>query len=303
MIRVLALLLGLAILPAHAETIEIGTTSGAESSPLFLAASEGIFARHGLDVRPVIIPLMPNLPAAILSGSIQIGSMVSTTYLQAASNGLDLVVISGGSVTSPTAQNVALLAGSQSGIKSPQDLVGRKVGMPGLGAFQHVTLRWWLTQKGVDWHRINFVETTFPTMRDLLKSGQVDAVAAIDPFARGIVESGAGNVVAYFLKDVPGGKPSVLYAATRDWAVAHPEQRAAFRAAITEAIAIIRTDPDRARRALGTYVKLPAPVLAATDLGAYDPNITAQGLSWWVIVMRDQGLVGDAIDPATLILN
>jgi NitT/TauT family transport system substrate-binding protein len=287
--------------PASLAPLQVATTSGAESSPLFLATQEGMFSRRGLSVTPVILPLMPNLPAAVLSGSVQIGSMVATTFLQAAGNGLDLVAVSGGSVTSQSASNIALIAGSKSGIHSAQDLVGRKVGMPGLGAFMHVSLRYWLTQKGVDWRRVNFIETTFPSMRDLLKAGTVDAVGAIDPFARSIVDSGAGTVVSYFLQEIPGGKPSVLYAATRDWATAHPAELAAFRAGIQEAIGVIREQPDRARQALGAYVKLPPAVLATTDLGVYDPELTAEGMAWWIDVMKAQEMVGDQMDVAGLI--
>lgn len=289
------------VVPARAEVLKAGSTSGAESTPLFLAVQEGIFARHGLDVEVVIVPLMPNLPAAVLSDSLQVGSMVSTTFLQAAVNGVDLVTISGGSVTSPQADNIALLVAPQSGIRTPLELVGRKVGMPGLGAFMHVTLRWWLNQKGVDWHQVDFVETTFPTMRDLLRAGTVDAVGAIDPFARGIVDSGAGEILARFQRDMPAGKPSVLYAARREWVAAHPAQVAAFREAVREAIGIVGSDPARGRRALGAYVKLPPEVLATTSLGVYDPVVTPDGLGWWLEVMKAQDMVGEAVDPAGLI--
>ena len=304
--RIAASLLWLALFlapAARAETIQAGTTAGSESAPLFVAAHEGIFARHGLDIQPLIIALMPNLPASLVSNSIGIAGMVSTTFLQAVSGGLDLVVISGGSVTSPTAQNIALIAGSNTNIRSAQDLIGRRVGMPGLGAFMHVTLRWWLTQKGIDWHKIEFTEVTFPTMRDLLRSGQVDAVGAIDPFARGIVDSSAGRVVAYFLKDVPAGEPSVIYVATRAWAQAHATQLPAFREAIEQAIDVIRADPARGRAAVGAYIKLPPQVLATTELGTYDPAITPAGLSWWVDVMRAQDLISEPLDTTHLILR
>lgn len=287
---------------AHAEPIAAGTTAAAEGAPLFVAAHEGIFSRHGLDIRPQIIPLMPNLPASLVSGSVGIGAMVTTTFLQAVSGGLDLVVISGGSVTSPAARNVALIARSNSGIQTAQDLIGHRVGMPGLGAFMHVTLRWWLTQQGIDWHKIEFTEVTFPSMRDVLRSGQVDAVGAIDPFARSIVDSGAGKVVAYFLKDVPAGEPSVIYVSTRAWANAHAAHLPAFRTSIKEAIDVIRADPDRGREAVGAYIKLPPKILASTELGTYDPAITAAGLSWWVDVMRAQELINEPLDTAHLIL-
>jgi len=126
--------------------LAIGSSAGAESTPIFVAAEEGIFAKHGLDTNITLIPLMPNLPAAVLSNSVQIGFMTATTFLQAVGGGIDFVAVSGGSVTSHQTTNIAFMASSQSGIHTPQDLVGHKIGVPGLGAFMHVTFRYWLAE-------------------------------------------------------------------------------------------------------------------------------------------------------------
>ena len=56
-------------------------------------------------------------------------------------------------------------------IKEAKDFVGKKVGAPGIGAFLQVLFRKWLIEKGVDPESVNFVEVTFPTMSDALKSG------------------------------------------------------------------------------------------------------------------------------------
>ena len=47
----------------------------------------------------------------------------------------------------------------------------RRSARPGLGAFLHVLFVKWLVEKGVDPKRVNFVEVTFPTMTDIVKSG------------------------------------------------------------------------------------------------------------------------------------
>src|SRR5258706_16199141 len=91
----------LAVGPVHAQTkIQIGCTATSDCASAMVAIDEGIFRQHGLDAEMVLIGINSNIPAAILSGSIQVGGPTSTVFLQAADGGLDLVAIAGASVMS-----------------------------------------------------------------------------------------------------------------------------------------------------------------------------------------------------------
>src|ERR1700716_3834671 len=89
----------LAIGPVEAQTkIQIGCTATSDCASAMVAVDEGIFKEHGLDAEMVLIGINSNIPAAILSNSIQIGGPTSTVFLQAADGGLDLVAVSGAAV-------------------------------------------------------------------------------------------------------------------------------------------------------------------------------------------------------------
>src|SRR5712675_331198 len=130
----------LAACPAHAQTkIQIGCTATSDCASAMVAVVEGTFKKHGLDAEMVLIGINSNIPAAILSNSIQIGGPTSTVFLQAADGGLDLVAVTGASMMNPTSNaNIAAFARNGISIKEPRDFVGKKVGAPGLGAFLHV---------------------------------------------------------------------------------------------------------------------------------------------------------------------
>src|SRR5271155_481253 len=84
---------------AHAQTkIQIGCTATSDCASAMVAVDEGIFKKHGLDAEMILIGINSNIPAAILSNSIQIGGPTSTVFLQAADGGLDLVAVAGASV-------------------------------------------------------------------------------------------------------------------------------------------------------------------------------------------------------------
>src|SRR6195256_2129269 len=92
--------------PVHAQTkIQIGCTATTDCASAMVAVDEGIFKKHGLDAEMVLIGINSNIPAAILSNSVQIGGPTLTGVLQAADGGLDLVAIGGATVMSPVTNN------------------------------------------------------------------------------------------------------------------------------------------------------------------------------------------------------
>ncbi|HEX4112072.1 MAG TPA: ABC transporter substrate-binding protein, partial [Stellaceae bacterium] len=290
--------------PGWADPIIISTTPAADGAPLFVAKAEGFYKKHGIDVTPTLTVIMPTMPAAIISNSIQIGCITTTTFVQAVAGGLDLVAIAGGSVISHGLIDTALVARTGSNIKGPKDLVGGpKVGVPGIGAYFDVIVSYWLMKHGVDPKQVHFVEVPFPAMRDMLKSKTVDAVGAVDPVLSLIVKSKAGYPVGNIINDLPEGKSILVYATTRQWATQHRKEVAAFQAAIAEADAFVTAHPKKAIADLGKFVKMPPPVLALAKIGVQDPDIKPDQIGWWVGVMQQQGLLNGPVDTSKLVFK
>ena len=284
------------------DKIIIGCTATTDCASAAVAVDEGIFKKNGLDAEMLLIGLNSNIPAALLSDSIQIGGPTPSVFLQAVDGGLDLVAAAGASVTAKsTADTAAIVARPDAGIKTAQDFVGKKVGAPGIGAFLQVLFAQWLIQNGVDPKQVNFVEVTFPTMNDVLKSGAVDAVVTAGPVMARILSTGTGVVVAHYLEALPDGEPQVMYAATRAWADAHPEQLAAFRKSLDEAAKIVNADASKARQGISGFTKIPMNVLETIKVSVADPVITKEQLDWWVDVMNKQNMLQTKPDTAALV--
>ena len=118
----------LAMGSAQAQTkIQIGCTATSDCASAMVAVDEGIFRKHGLDAEMVLIGINSNIPAAILSNSIQIGGPTSTVFLQAVDGGLDLVAVAGASVMNPSSnENIAAFVRNGVTIKEPRDFAGKK---------------------------------------------------------------------------------------------------------------------------------------------------------------------------------
>lgn len=275
-----------------ADKIIIGCTATTDCASAAVAEDEGIFKKNGLDAHMLLIGLNSNIPAALLSNSIQIGGPTPSVFLQAVDGGLDLVAVAGASVSAKsTADTAAIVAKPDSGIKTAKDFIGKKVGAPGIGAFLQVLFSQWLIQHDVDPKQVHFVEVTFPTMNDVLKSGAVDAVVTAGPVMANMISSDTGVVVSHYLEELPEGKPQVMLAATRSWAEAHPDELAALRKSLDEAAKIVNADPDKARKGISGFTKIPMKVLDTIKVSVSDPKITKEQLDWWVDVMNKQDML------------
>ncbi len=296
-----------AALPARAQSTKIvfGYTAVTDFASVFVGVDQGLFKKRGLDVEPKFIPINSTIPAAIQSDSLQIGGPTPSVFLQAVEGGLDHVVVAGGGVTSRSNTGFGLVAKSGSGIKTPQDCVGKKIGVPGLGAFLHVTFRAWLKQNGVDYKKVNFVEASIPQHGDLLRGGSMDAVVSADPFMSRIVDSGVGYVVSYYSTFLPENQHTIIYTARRDWANANAAAVRNFQQGVQEAATFIRNPKNDGvvRAAIGKYLKLPPDVLAKMQISPPGPTVSAQQLDYWVGLMKDQEMLKSTPQVANLIFK
>ncbi len=283
--------------------LHVACTATTDCASAMVARDEGIFAKHGLDVDMTLIGINTNIPPAIVSNSIQIGGPTETVFLQAVDGGLDLVAIDGASVMDPVANNmIAAVARNGVVIKDAKDFVGKKVGAPGIGAFLHVLFRKWLIDNGVDPNKVNFVEVTFPTMSDALKSGAVDAVLTAEPFISRMQTAGTGAVAVRYAAELGRTEPIISYVTTRSFAEQNPDVIKAFRASIEDAAAIVNSDREKASVSIAKFTHLPLEIVRLNRPGLSEPKLKASDFAWWIDVMKQQGMLQSEIDASKLVL-
>jgi NitT/TauT family transport system substrate-binding protein len=204
--------------------------------------------------------------------------------------------------TYPTNSPAAIMARTGSGVKTAQDLIGRKVGVPGLGGALDVLGRNWVKTSGVDYHKVNWVEVQFPQMIDGLKAGLVDAVVTAEPFNTRIKSIDAG----YFLAEAEGpkGTMTLIYAATRAWTKKSPDALKEFRAAIADAYSFARNpaNAESVKESIAKYTKLPPAAMASIVVpNTLEAKVTGASLAFWVDVARDQGMIKGNPNPDSLV--
>lgn len=289
--------------PAMAEKIRVGCTSSADCGTAMIAVDNGIFERLGLNVEMTRIALNSNIPPALLSNSLEIGGPTSSVFLQAVDGGLDLVAIAGASfMHDATNQGTVIVVRNDVTIEGPQDFVGKKVGVPGFGAYIHILFNRYLMDGGVDPADVNMVETSFPSMPDVIRTGAVDAVASGGPTVQRILSADTGYLGPRFVAELGGDAPIIFYSATRQWADANPELVAKFQQGIAEAAELAAADREVVIAAVANFTEQDPELVRATPPSKYGAELSVDGLAWWLELMQKQELLQGSVDPATLIV-
>jgi len=297
-----ALVLALAGGTANAaQKLTMNYTTG-ESVTAFIAKDEGFFAKHGLDVDLVAVAQNSNAPAALQAGSVQIGMIQVANLLQLTDGGLDFVVLAGGAGNEKDVTKIAVVARSDLNVKDAKDLIGKKVGVPGIGASIDIFFRNWLLNNNVEPGQVPIVETTFLAMADNLKAGNLDAVTPLEPFITRITSQKIGYEVFNLINLLPRPKiNALLFASTRDWATKNASTIPELRAAIAEADDFIRANPDKTRAAINKYTQVPMSILSSLPLPAVDAEVRKDDLDFWAGMMERLHMLQNKPDTAKLI--
>lgn len=288
---------------SQSEKIKVGYTAVPAYLGAFVAKDLGYFAKRGLDVDLVLVSTGSVVPAALASGSFQFGPPSATVLLQANEGGIDLV-ITAGLDQYPSTTRTGLLARPDSGIKRPQDLIGKKVAVPGIGTIVDVLMKKWIQDGGADYKKVVWIEASYTTMAELLKSGQVDAVASVDPFLSRIVDNKIGEFVDNYAKSVPDGTVPGFFASTREYATKNPAILKVFREALDEGnVFVLKPENEKfVRESLVRYTKLPPQIAATVGIpNRLDTKVRPEAIKFWITVSREQGLINGNPDPASLI--
>jgi len=290
--------------PAHAEAtkVRIMYTATSAFAAVFVAKDQGFFERHGVDAELSIAQNGSVILSGVVSGSVEVGLPTPTVVMQATQNGLDLRVFAATNIfPDPTVSGVVV--SPESGIKTPADTAGKKIGVPGIGGLIDVVTRKWINQNGGDAAKVSIVEFSLPQTADVLRSRQVDGVATLDPFLSRAVDTGAGVSIGNYTDIIPAGTAAGVLTTTTDWAKANPQAIEGMQRAMKEAAEFIVQNPDAARESIGRYTTLPPQVLKGMNLpNVADLSLTPERFQFWQDIALEQELISQPVDLDVLLI-
>jgi NitT/TauT family transport system substrate-binding protein len=281
---------------AQPTKIVVGRSVSSDALPVVLADEQGFFAKRGLDVKVIIIPVPSNIGPLLVSGSIQIGGGTPIGMLQGVEAGLPFKVVAGGtrfSADNPTAGLVTRIGVK---VEKPADLIGKKVAVPGLNSGNYMLMLKWLKNADVPANKVTFLEAPLPQMGDMLKSGNIDAAVINDPNRARVASSGNGTLSVPYMTEVNPDAVNIFWMANAKWADENQSAVHSFREALNDAIKFIKENPEKARdleiKMLGS---------ASPRLPTYNVDMKPQDIDFFIALGRELGVLEKAHDTSTLI--
>jgi NitT/TauT family transport system substrate-binding protein len=269
--------------------------------PAWVAKDKGFFQKNGLDVSLTVTQNLSILPGT-LGRQFDFAPSTPPDLIKAVVGGLDVVAVAGQAIETKDNPSTHLIVRSDSAIRSVQDLKGKVIATPALGAIIHVSVLHNLKKNGIDPASIRAVEVPFPNMADQLKAGNVDAVEVLEPFAGQLLAAGNRSLGDPLLSV----GDEVLYPfwiSQGKWAESHRGVIEAWVASLERAKEFIEANPSEARTILAKYTKLPAPVVEKIPFPTYRFSLRSRDFGIWVTVLKDLGQITKSVDESRLVVK
>lgn len=229
--------------------VRVGVSALRISLPVFVAAERGVFARHGIDVELRVYETAQPMVEELVDGRIDAGGYAAYPIVMLASRGAERAPVVVTALVEDREHRLSYaLARRGSGLRFPGDAAGRRIGILPTAAY-HRWLEAVLRAGGVDPASVTIVPIAPGLQGQLLAEGSVDLLFTNDPAATAALAAGVAEIA-------DDGPPCALYLAepfafgafvlSGELAAERPEVAARLVAALDEAIAITRADPDGA---------------------------------------------------------
>jgi NitT/TauT family transport system substrate-binding protein len=177
------------------------------SAVLWIAQSQGLFARHGLDVETIYLRSSNLQMAAMATGDVQFASSGGAPALSAVSGGQDLKIVS--SPSNHLAYDIVV----RPEIKEAKDLRGKRFGVTNIGGTTWMAAILALEHLGLDHQRdqirINALGNQ-TILAQAVEAGNID-VTLLDPFlSRRLRQKGLGVLIELHRAKIPFINSSVI---------------------------------------------------------------------------------------------
>jgi len=297
-------------------TIAVSSSSLAYGG-LQIALQDGLFQKHGLDPKVIVMESGNAAISAVVAGSAAFSGAGASEVLAARVRGVGIVIVANiyrglsGSVV--LAKSVAAKLGISPTAPIEQRLHaldGLAIASPSATSAYTIPYRSAALAAGA---KINFTYMTQPAMVAALQAGAVQGISAGAPFSLTPVVNGDGVL---WISGPRGELPpanqltsSACLQTSLDFAKSHPETISRLRAVFDDLAALIKTNPEQAKVMLGkAYPQLAAKLLdAAFSESAANwsqPRMTPADIRQEIKVQVGAGTLpgADKLDPAAALL-
>jgi NitT/TauT family transport system substrate-binding protein len=272
--------------------LKVGFLKIAGYANIYAAQKENMFRDNGLEVTSVFLRSSAEVVAAAQAGSIDVSFAFPTAVMSANERGFDFGTIFQNEITYDKGPDTgAILVLKDSGIKSVKDLVGKKLAASARSSQATVAVDEVLRQHGVDPKQVFYLEAAYPSYFDMLRTRQVDAVAATEPFTTQIIQSGIADVIGWhYAEAYPGGPLSAAFA-KRTYIAQHPEIIERFNKAMNASVDYMMADQQRGRKLIVEFTGLDPALVEKMVYSRYNYDVIPEKWQQVIQIMTNSKIL------------
>lgn len=287
----------------------VGVVKFGSAIALYVGVDQGFFAEEGLNVKPDVLATGPDLVASVVGGTNKAALANPVSTIQAIATGVPIQIIAPCSYINPGEKGKygeqGLWVAPESDIKSPTDLVGKKIGIISVKNSSELQIETYLDENyGIPAGSVTYVSIPLADTPAAIKSGRVDAGVLAEPYSTQSYEN--GFKLLFDPNDALRTSDND-FALANDWFSSNdtiaksPDEIDAFKRGLAKAEEYVNNNPDAARKMLSTITKLAPDLAAKVVVSKFDPNLSVDAVQRIADLMQKYGFIDKKVDMSTAI--
>jgi NitT/TauT family transport system substrate-binding protein len=205
------------LLPAAnaADQVKVSVYQSVSDAGIYIAEDKGYFTEQGIAIETVQLDSVSSVVTALASGQVDVaGGAPSAAIYNAARQGIGIKIVADkGSMPAGAGYlDIVVRNAVADQIKTPADLKGRTIALPGsgVGTTNEIAFSEMLKGLGMKEADFNLQNLSFGDSMAALASGSVDAAYLIEPLVQSAKQKGIGTLLASGDKMYPNQQVAVL---------------------------------------------------------------------------------------------
>jgi NitT/TauT family transport system substrate-binding protein len=223
----------------------------------WVALEKGLYQKHGVEVEVAgIFKAGPEEMSAFAAGALDMGYVGEAPATTAVANKAAEATV----LAQVNTEGSAIVVGKDAPVKDMRDLAGKRVAIPGHSTVQDFLLKKALTKFNVDQKSVNIIVLKPPEMIGALKTGQIDAFIAWEPYPAKARTMGVGRVLLTS-HEIWENHPCCVLVVSNRFLSERPQDARAVVKAHVEATDYIKAFPEEAVRIGVKYTGMDEPTV------------------------------------------
>jgi NitT/TauT family transport system substrate-binding protein len=282
--------------------VNVGVIPITDVAPIYLGIEQGFFEDEGLELELTPAQGGAAIVPGVVSGDLDFGFSNVTSMLIARSQGLPIQIVANGNSSTGDREEdfAAVMVGKDSNVQEITDLEGARIAVNTLNNISDNTISAAVAEAGGDPATIDYVEMPFPDMGAALEKGNVDGIAAVEPFMTLAEQNGARPVLSNYAYPVDDLTVAVWFT-TEQTVQQDPETVDAFSAAMQRSLKYADSNPDEVRKILPEYTELAPDLIEQLTLPRYPAEVNRNSVEELAELAVTNGMIEEVPDLEALI--